>query len=64
MVKICLIKHKDFQRFKNFKISNIDHKTVLFAICDKCGSNNGKIFIEKEYIKILNILDLNNNING
>ena len=40
--KICLIKHKNFKRFRNFKISNIDHKTVFSAVCDKCGSNNGK----------------------
>ena len=34
----------------------------LFIICDKCGSENGKIFKENESVEILKILCLIKNI--
>ena len=36
---------------------------VLSIICDKCGSNDEKIFKEEESIEILKILGLINNMN-
>ena len=37
-------------------------KMFLFIICDKCGSENEKIFKEKESVEILKILCLIKNI--
>ena len=33
-----------------------DKALVLFIICDKCGSNNERIFKEEELIEILKFL--------
>ena len=44
-------------KYKKFKISEIsyivDKTSVLCIICDKCGSNDEKIFKEEELTKIL-----------
>ena len=49
--------------FKNPKISCICCKTLLlFSICNKCGSDDEKIFKEEEKIDILTVLDIINNI--
>ena len=48
--------------FKNHKISYIFDKTLfIFIICDKCGSNDEKIF-EKESMEILENLGLIDNM--
>ena len=36
---------------------------VLSIVCDKCHSNDEKMFKEDESIEILNILNLINNMN-
>ena len=44
-------------KYKKFKIPEIsyivDKTSVLCIICDKCGSNDEKIFEEEELTKIL-----------
>ena len=63
MKKIYFIKCNKYRKFKNPKISYLFNKAlVLVIICDKCGSNDEKIF-NKKSIEILKILGLINNIN-
>ena len=53
---INCIKYKEF---KKPKILYICYKTVLLSIiCNKCGSEDEKIFKEEESIEILKILGL------
>ena len=50
---------------ENLKTLTFDfNKTlVLSIICDKCGSNDEKIFKENDSVRISKILDLIDNIN-
>ena len=58
----CVVCGK-YKKFKNSKISYLLEKTlVLSIICSKCNSKNEMIFKEEEWIKILKILGLINNI--
>ena len=51
------------KKSKNPEISYIFKKTLIFYfICGRCGSENGKIFKEKESIEILKVLCLIKNI--
>ena len=57
MKKIYRIKYNKYRKLKNRKMSYIyDKALVLFIICDKCGSNNERIFKEEELIEILKFL--------
>ena len=48
MEKTNCIKFNKYKKFKNPKISYIINKTsFLSIICDKCGSNDDRIFKEK-----------------
>ena len=59
MRKIYSISCKKYKEFKKHKISYICYKTLLlFCICNKCGSEDEKIFKEVEPIEILKILSL------
>ena len=61
--KIFCAKCKKYKEFKNSKISCICYKTLLlFSICNKCGSEDEKMFKEEEKIDMLKVLDLINNI--
>ena len=52
------------RKFKNPKASyTFNEALVLSIICDKCGSNDDKIFTIEESIEILKILGLIDNIN-
>ena len=63
MRKIYCIKHKKYKEFKKLKISYICNKTlILSSICNKCGSEDKKLFKEEEPIEILNALGLIKNI--
>ena len=63
MRKIYCIKCKKYKKFTKPKISFICYKTLLLSrICNKCGSEDKKVFMKQESIKILKILGLNNNI--
>ena len=53
MKKIYCIKCNKYRKFKNPKISYISD-----IICDKCGSNDEKLFKEEKSIQILTILGL------
>ena len=53
MKKIYCIKCNKYRKFKNPKISYI-----FDIICDKCGSNDEKLFKEEKSIQILTILGL------
>ena len=53
MKKIYCIKCNKYIKFKNPKISYI-----FDIICDKCGSNDEKLFKEEKSIQILTILVL------
>ena len=56
MKKVYFIRRNKYRKFKNRKISYIFDKTlVLSIIYEKCGSNDEKIFKEKESVEILNI---------
>ena len=49
MEKIYCIKCNKYKTFKNFKMSHVfDKILVLYINCDKCGSNDEKIFKEQE----------------
>ena len=64
MKKIYFIKCVKYKKFKDPQISCIfDKALVLSIICDKCGSNDEKLFKEEESIEILKILGLINNMN-
>ena len=61
--KIYCTKCKKNRKFEKPKISYIcDKKLLLSSICDECGSEDEKIFKQKELIEILKILGLNNNM--
>ena len=62
MSKIHCFKCKKYTEFKKPKIY-ICYKTALFSsICNKCGGEDEKIFMEGEPIEILKILGLFNNV--
>ena len=59
MRKIYSIKCKKYKKFINLKISYICYKILLFSsVYNKCGSEDEKIFMEQEPIKILKIIGL------
>ena len=61
---IYCIKCSKYREFKNLKTSNILNKIlVIFIIFDKWGSDDIKMFKEKESSDILIILCLINNVN-
>ena len=68
MRKIYCTNCKKYKEFKNPKISFICYKTllfvvlILFGICNKCKSEDEKIFKEEESIERLKILGLITNI--
>ena len=65
MKKIYCNKCHKYGKFKKPEISNIFYKTlVLYNICDKCGSDDEKVFQEEESSEILKIVDLINNMDG
>ena len=52
MGKIYCIMCKKFQKFLKSKILCICYRTLLLSsICNKCGSEDEKIFMEQESIK-------------
>ena len=63
MKKLCCVKCNKYRKLKNPRISYIFDETLsLSTICDKCSSNDEKIFKEEESIEILRILSLINNM--
>ena len=63
MKKLYCVKCNKYRKLKNPRISYIfDELLSLSTICDKCGSNDQKIFKEEESIEILKILGLINNM--
>ena len=53
MRKIYCTKGKKYKEFKNPKISFICDKTLLHSsICNRCGSEDKKIFKEEEWIEV------------
>ena len=63
MKKIYYINCSKYRKFKNPEVSYIFNKMlVLSVICDKCASNDKKIFKEEESIEILKTLSLINNM--
>ena len=63
MKKLCCVKCNKYRKLKNPRISYIFDETLsLSTICDKCSSNDEKIFKEEESIEILRILSLANNM--
>ena len=53
-----------YRKFKNPEISLIFKKILVLSIfCDKCGSNQGKIFKNEESIEMLKIIGLIDNTN-
>ena len=57
------IKCKKYKKFIKPKTSYICYKIFLLSsICNKCGSEDKKLFMEQESIEILKILGLINNI--
>ena len=63
MKKIYCVKCNKYRKLKNPRISYIFDETLsLSTICDKCSSNDEKIFKEEESIEILRILSLINNL--
>ena len=58
-----MFKYKKYKEFEKPTISYICYKTLLISsICNKCGSEDEKIFMEGESIEILKILGLITNI--
>ena len=54
---------KKFGEFKSPKMSYSHNKTlILSSICDKCGSEDKKIFEEKGSTEVLKFLDLINDM--
>ena len=63
MRKIYCTRCKKYKEFKKSKVSNIFYKILLFSsICNKCESEDERIFMKVESIEILKILGLINNI--
>ena len=63
MKKLYCVKCNKYRKLKNPRISYIFDETLsLSTICDKCSSNDEKIFKEEESIEILRILILINNM--
>ena len=63
MKSIYCIKCNKYRKLKNPKVSYILDKTLVLSItCDKCGSNDQKIFKKEESIEILKTLGLIKNI--
>ena len=61
MRKIYCTKCKKYKEFKNPEISCICYKTLLLSsICNKCGSEDERIFMERESVETLKILCLIN----
>ena len=56
MTKIYCIKCLKHIKCINPKTSYFWKKVLLISICDKCGSNNNKIFTKEEFTKILQML--------
>ena len=51
------------KNWKTLKFYVFNKNLVFSIICDKCGSNNDKVFKEEESIEILKVLGLIDNIN-
>ena len=63
MRKIICIKSKKYKKIINPKLSYICYKTLLLSnVCNKCESEDEKIFVEQESVEMLKVLDLINNI--
>ena len=63
MRKIYCTKYKKYKEFKKLKISYLCEKTLLLcSTCNKCGSEDEKIFKEEESMEILKICGLITNI--
>ena len=63
MKKLYCVKCNKYRKLKNPRISYIFDETLsLSTICDKCSSNDEKIFKEQESIEIVRILSLINNM--
>ena len=60
MRKIYCTKCKKYKEFKKSKIYICDKTLLLSSIFNKCGSEDEKIFKEKESTEILKILGLIN----
>ena len=60
MRKIYCTKCKNYKEFKKSKIYICDKTLLLSSIFNKCGSEDEKIFKEKESTEILKILGLIN----
>ena len=57
------MKCEKYKKFIKPKVSYICYKTVLLSsICNKCGSEDDKIFKEEVSLEILKILSLINDI--
>ena len=61
MKQIYCIRH---EKKKKKKFWNYNKTLVFSSISYECGSNNDKIFRKEQYMKIIKILGLINNING
>ena len=63
MSKIFCIKCKKYKKFIKPNTSYICYNTLLLSsICSKCGSEDEKVFMEKESVEILKVIGLINNI--
>ena len=63
MIKTYWIKCKKYKIFIKPTISYICHKILLLSrFCNKCGSEDEKIFMEQESLEILKILGSINNL--
>ena len=57
------MKYEKYKKFIKPKVSYICYKTLLLSsICNKCGSEDDKIFKEEVSLEILKILSLINDI--
>ena len=57
------MKCEKYKKFMKPKVSYICYKTLLLSsICNKCGSEDDKIFKEEVSLEILKILSLINDI--
>ena len=56
--KIYCIKCTEYRKFKNLKIYIFSKTLFLSIICDKCGSEDKKIFKEEESTQISQICSL------
>ena len=58
-----LINYKKYKEFKKPKILYTCYKTLLLSsICNKCGSEDEKLYIEEESIEILKTIGLIENV--